>query len=199
MNPLKPGPNASSSDDLAQARALSRALREGAGAGAQKVSPYVTFPHALKPAPAVSRPTEVPSAPLLTRREPLEAPRAEFGARTWNSLLEAAAKAVSADAAFLMNSQGLLVASRGSPVEELEALGARLMVVLAEADRLNDAHSGEMLSLTLESPKGTIHGVRLRESEDSGLTLGLLIASGLTAERQARLVQVLTAASKPKT
>jgi hypothetical protein len=181
----KPGPNASSSDDLARAKAASQRLR-GETTTRSAEPGYVAFPHA-RPAP----PARPATHPLVTRREPLKGPTAGFGSAAWNKLLDACLQTAAAEAAFLMDPHGLIIASRGArPGEELEAIGARLMVALEQADRI----AGEpALSMSVELPKGTLHGLRLVQP-DGVLMLGLSIPGGLTADRLSRLMSLLAAA-----
>ncbi|MFO0599526.1 MAG: hypothetical protein U0228_29745 [Myxococcaceae bacterium] len=193
MDKPKPAPSGSSSDDLDAARAASQRLA-GQG-GAPPPSPgYVSFPSPRPAMPAavpVSRPS---AAPLMTRRQPLLAPNTHFGADGWNTLLEACAAAVAADAAFLMDASGLIIASRGR--DELEAVGARLMNAFEQADRIDDARG--TLSLSIETQRGTLYGLRLAQPEGTFLTLGFNIPAGLSAERQARLVSIVATASSTR-
>jgi hypothetical protein len=206
MDRSKPAPSASSSDDLERARQLSQRLKGTAGSAPAASSPYVSF-GARAEAPAPAAPPAVgrvappvppaqsrPSLPLMARREPLRAPAAGFGPQAWNRLLDGCATAVAADAAFLMDPHGLVVAARGPrATEEVEAVGARLMVAFDQADRIEGAQGA--LTLTVESPRGSLHGLRLRQPDGSFLTLGLVVPGGLTAERQARVLAVVTASA----
>lgn len=202
MDNSKPASSGSCSDDLARARDLSRALRsQGQAPAVAPTSGYVSFPQRPPEAPpAPSRvaahvtaaPTRA-SLPLMVRREPLKAPVTGFGPNAWNRLLDACVAAVAADAAFLMDPNGLIVASRGQKAnDELEAIGARLMLAFDHADRIEEQGT---LSMTVESVRGSLHGLRLRQAEGAVLTLGLLVPSGLTAERQARVLSLVTAAA----
>lgn len=203
MDRPKPGPNASSSDDLERARLLSRRLRGVGAPGIPAAEPgYVSFaPRSAAPpaaAPRATRPTPTPApprpstVPLMTRREPLNAPSAGFGPDGWNKLLDACVVTTGAEAALLMDPHGLIIASRGPAAgDELEVVGARLMVAFEQADRIDGQRS--TLSISVELPRGTVHGLRL-ERPDGALTLGLIVPGGLSAERQARLLTLITAA-----
>jgi hypothetical protein len=112
----------------------------------------------------------------------------------WNRLLDGCAATVGADTAFLMDPHGLVVASRGGrDAAELEGVGARLMVAFEQADHIEGGPV--TLSLTVESPRGTLHGLRLKLPEGGLLTLGLLVPGGLTADRQARLLALVAASA----
>ena len=203
MDNSKPASSGSCSDDLERAKDLSRTLK-GSGHGPHQVSaasPYVAFP-APKPAPLpgpsrvsahVTSPPSRPSLPLMVRREPLKAPVSGFGAQAWNRLLDACVAAVAAEAAFLMDPNGLVVSSRGPRAgDELEAVGARLMVAFDQADRIEGDQ--QTLAMTVETPRGSLHGLRLRQAEGGVLTLGLVVPGGLTADRQARVLTLVAAA-----
>lgn len=184
MDKTKPAPSGSCSDDLAAARAASQRLRATTRASPPPVSGYVSFAKVAAPAPRTA-------TPLMSRRQPLLAPDTRFGAEGWNTLLEACVAAVAADGAFLMDAAGLIVASRGS--HEFDVIGARLMSAFEQADRIEGTRS--TLSLSIETPRGTLFGLRLAQSEGTFLTLGFTIPAGLTAERQARLVSTIAASS----
>lgn len=191
MDRTKPGPSASSSDDLERARAASQRLKGTIAAKAAEPG-YVSF---SRPAPSAPPPPPRPSmVPLVTRREPIKGPDAGFGAGGWNKLLDACLQTVGAEAAFLMDPHGLIIASRGArPSEQLEAVGARLMVAFEQADRIGADADEAMpaLSMSVELPHGTLHGQRLVQPEGV-LLLGLIIPGGLSAERQARLMALLS-------
>lgn len=204
MDRPKPGPNAASSDDLERARLLSRRLRGVGAPGASAAEPgYVSFapriapappaaPRAARPAPTPAPPPPPPSTvPLRARREPLNAPSAGFGPDGWNKLLDACVVTTGAEAALLMDPHGLIIASRGPAAsDELEVVGARLMVAFEQADRIDGQRS--TLSISVELPRGTVHGLRL-ERPDGALTLGLIVPGGLSGERQARLLALISA------
>lgn len=197
MDKPKPAPSGSSSDDLDQARTITRRLK-GQGAAATGSSGYVSFPsRPPMPAPVVAAPQPPkPSVPLMARRAPLMAPSAGFGPDAWNTLLETCSAAVIADAAFLMDPAGLIVATRGRSADEMQGVGARLMVAFEQADRID----GEpiTLSLSIETLRGTLFGLRLSQAEGGFLTLGFNIPAGLTAERQTRLMSIVTGASEKR-
>lgn len=198
MDNSKPASSGNCSEDLERAKDLSRALKgSGHGAAGGSTSPYVAFPQRAEAPAAPSRVSATyvsrPSLPLMARREPLKAPAGGFGAQLWNRLLDASVAAASAEAAFLMDPNGLVVSARGPRVgEELEAVGARLMIAFDQADRIEGGQ--QTLSMTVETPRGSLFGLRLRQSEGGVLTLGLVVPGGLTADRQARVLALVAAA-----
>jgi len=207
MNRPSSGPNDNSSDDLERARSASRRLRGPAAPMAPSAggTGYVTFaaprpPQGQPPAPVAARPgvpmappAARPSAvPMMTRREPIKAPTAGFGPDGWNKLLDACAAVTGAEVALLMDPHGLIIASRGPRQgDDVEAVGARLMVAFEQADRIDGQRS--TLSMSFELPRGTVQGLRLTQP-DGALTLGLIVPGGLSAERQHRLMTLIAAA-----
>ena len=202
MDNSKPASSGNCSEDLERAKDLSRQLKgsaQGSAAQGGVTSPYVTFPPRADPPAAarvaahVTSPPSRPSLPLMVRREPLKAPVTGFGAQAWNRLLDACVAAVGAEAAFLMDPNGLVVSSRGPKAgSELEAVGARLMVAFDQADRIEGDQA--TLSMTVESPKSSLHGLRLRQADGGVLTLGLVVPGGISADRQARVLALVAAA-----
>jgi hypothetical protein len=203
MKPPNENPNASCSDDLDRAKQLSRALTgaEAKGAAAQAGTGYVTFaprgasrptpvPRAAPPPPVVAA---RPSTPVMIRREFVAAPIVGFGAAAWQSFLDGCLSSAHAESAFVMDAHGLIVVSRGQNTEGLEATGSRLLLAFDHADRT----SGErVLSMSVESARGTLHGLRLMQSDASFLLLGLVVPGGLSAERQQRLHALVNEASR---
>jgi hypothetical protein len=107
-------------------------------------------------------------------------------------LLDACVAVTGAEAALLMDPHGLIITSRGPRQgDELEVVGARLMVAFEQADRIDGQRS--TLSMAFELPRGTVQGLRLIQP-DGVLTLGLIVPGGLSAERQSRLVSLIAAA-----
>ena len=123
----------------------------------------------------------------------LKAPVTGFGPLLWDKLLDACMSASSAEVAFLLDPHGLLISTRGSRAEtEPEAVGARLMGAFEQADRIEGERA---LSLSLETSRFTLYGLRLVQPDGAFLTLGLLVPGGLTAERQGRVLALLSAAT----
>lgn len=154
-----PEPSASSSDDLEQARRLSRSLVAPVGAKG-------TTPSA---APASSSYTSLrPAAPQPDAQQGVL-----FGSGRWERLLDRVAAMTSARAAFLMDPRGLVVASRGPlPADELEGTGSRLLIMFEQADRMGTEPAR---SVAVELGVETLTG--LRPSAVAGaevLTLGVL-------------------------
>ncbi len=189
-------PNGSSSDDLERARALSRSLMgEPAASGSAPVtsSPYVSFgpPRPLAPpAPAA------PPAPVMIRPRPVSAPATNFGTAEWDVLLDACLKATNAELSMIADPQGLVIASCGSTSLPVEGIASHLLLAFEQADRSSAAPT---LSLSAETERGTIHGIRLAQPDGTFLLLALVIPGGLSPERQSALWSVLTRLTQPRT
>jgi hypothetical protein len=67
------------------------------------------------------------------------------------------------------------------------------MVAFDQADRIGGTNS--TLSMTVETARGTLHGLRLAQTDNSFLTLALIVSAGLTGERLARLIALISAAT----
>lgn len=205
----KPGnPSDSSSDDLERAKSLSRTLTAGgptAPPPAASAHRYVSFaprapvrsaapapPHV---SPVHAPPAHPPSPPPPAKRELVAAPAAGFGPAAWDALLDACVSAARAQAAFLMDPHGLVVSSKGTSADPLEMVGSRLMLAFEQADRIGQERT---LSLSAETAKGTLFGMRLVQSDGSFLLLGVVVPGGLLADRQHQLVALVgRAAEKP--
>ncbi len=163
--------NASSSEDLAQARALSRTLHG---------TPTVGSPRAGAELPA---PVYAPFAP--TRAVPPSISGAGFGPDTWNGFLDHCVTVSGAVGAFLLDAQGLMVACRGAlGVDDAEALGARLSAALVHARALDPA--GVRL-LTVELQDRVVAAVPLGLA-DNALIMGVVTAGALEGWPRAALL-----------
>ncbi len=160
------GPRAPSSD-LDLARSLSRRLREGRDAPGARIEPsprYLRF-DARRAAPE-------------TWLSPLSRLGAPFGAEVWNDLLDGCLAAADASGAFLMDAQGLVVATRGTMRQDVaEAVGGRLMGALDQIELIGTRAQSTAVAIEIES--GWLTGVRSTQ-----LTLALLAAAPVS--RQAR-------------
>ena len=168
--------SASSSDDLAQARALSRALQGAATAE----------PHAAPATHAVPAPLYARFAPA--RAAPPSVSGAGFGPGTWNTFLDHCIAVSGAVGAFLTDAQGLMVACRGAlGVDDAEVLGARLSVALVPARALDPL--GVRL-LSVELADRTVHAIPLGLA-DSALILCVVTAAPLDGWSRGALLAAL--------
>ena len=168
-------PNAASSD-LEKARALSRSLG-AARPGESSRGGFIVFrrparrrERELQPADPSSCPEPEEESGVLTSPPLLPA----FGARRWDLLTAWLRDSVGGRAAFVMDSQGLLMALDGPlEVPEVENAGARLGLALL--------HAGKMFAesppfLRIDVSVGDLHltGFELHEPGGSQFTVGIL-------------------------
>lgn len=175
MNPAKPNPNASCSEDQASAQRLSRLLRNPAAA------PAPTAPAAgyTRLGATLPRPAPVPAAPVP------EGPPTRVGAEGWNRLLSDTAAYVGAREVFIVDGSGLPVATLGMPEGfDVERVGSRLALAFDQADRMADQPCRH---LTVALGGRTLTGIRLQDPEGGALMLGLLTEGPLPPDRLARL------------
>ena len=125
--------------------AFSAAAALGATPGARPVAAAPAAP----PPPAAQSPA--PSQPGPQADVPPPPPGAS-AAQRWDHLLDWCLTSAGARAAFVLEAQGLLVASRGLlPFEDVQGLGGRLMVALEQAGRMasEDGLDGGAVSVEL--------------------------------------------------
>jgi hypothetical protein len=111
-------------------------------------------------------------APAAPPEPPAIAPGG-FGAGVFTPLLEWACRAASADAAFLMDPHGLVVAAVGSLTpDEAEAYGARLMIALDHA-RAMSAEGGGEAAVAVEAGDRVVTAFPATASDGIPFTVGL--------------------------
>ena len=169
-----------SSFDLDQARRLSQRLRGGGRPAAPPSGPrgpsaeqgYVRF---------VARKVDgYPEAPRPASHD-------GFGEETWNDFLDECIAQTRAASAFLMDAQGLVVACRGDrSASELEGIGARLMVMLEQADKMRGA-STVSESVCIELDAQWLTGLRARLDGGRTMTLGVIAPAPLQRDARERL------------
>jgi len=154
---------AATSSDLDLARVLSqRLVGRAAPAPAPATVPvvqYVTFAAATRPeaAPAVAPPLDE-----LTTFE------------SWDDLLQWAMPLAGAVSAFVMDPEGFAIATKGDLVgESAQAVGAQLMVTMAEADRV-EYPATPALAMSVEYASTTLTGVRVERDPGQAFTIGFL-------------------------
>lgn len=164
--------------DLELARALSRQLRAPTGVG----EPAGKAGKLVEPRPHYIRfdgQKLVPDAAALFGDR---GPKARFGPDTWNALLDGALSAADAETAFLMDAQGLVVACRGRrPAEEVEGIGARLLLTLDHAEQMASS-SAPTRSVLVELSGSWLAGIRVKSKGGPVLTVCVLGPTPLTTE-----------------
>jgi hypothetical protein len=147
--------SASSSDDLDLARRISRRLRGHGGPGGVTRAPgYIRFT----------------SAGFAQRIEPAS----PFGPAIWNEMLDRVNRESSSELAFVMDVQGLVVASRGTMDASLvEGIGARLLIAFEQADQMAELGASTS-SIAIEIGRRWLTGFRVKRGDDKLFTVGVL-------------------------
>lgn len=153
-----------SSSDLARARALTATLSASADAvvttGQPKKHGYVRFAAPPMAQAAAATPPSVPAP--------------SFGGAAWDELIAWCIAHNPCDGGFLMDASGLVVTTQGElPVEEIEALGAQLLVALDQTDRMS-RRVGTCSSISLRLGDVCASGLRFSEVPGSSLLLCLV-------------------------
>lgn len=113
-----------------------------------------------------------------------------FGAEAWNQLLDGCMGIAQADAAFLMEPQGLVVAARGRlSADVAEGIGARLMLALDQAAQMSP---GKSHTVCVEFEGRWLTGVRLKVG-DTQLTLGVTAELPLPKDIREALEELIAA------
>ncbi len=146
--------NASSSDDLESARRISRRLCGDTSGLPAPAPPYIRF-----------------SAAGFTARVE---PASPFGPALWNEMLDRVNRESSAELGFVIDAQGLVVASRGDMDPALvEGIGARLVIAFEQADGMAELGAAPQ-SIAIEIGRRWLTGFRVRRGEDRTFTVGVL-------------------------
>ena len=167
--------SASSSDDLDLARRISRRLRgQAAPPGPTRAPGYIRF-----------------SAAGFAARIEQSSP---FGPAVWNEMLDRCNRESSSELAFVMDGQGLVVASRGDMDPALvEGIGARLLIAFEQADQMNEL-GAEPQSIAIEIGRRWLTGFRVRRGEGRTMTVGVLGPRVVSRDTRDALEQMLARA-----
>ncbi|GEM_PF-3754813 len=113
----------------------------------------------------------------------------EFGPALWNRILDYCRDTAKADAAFVMDAQGLAIAISGqiSP-DEVENAGTRLMISFEHAGRID--RDGGAESIVFQFEKKTLTGLLFQPGEDQSFTVGILSSEGLGTKQRDLIVRV---------
>ncbi len=165
------------SSDLEQARYLTRRLR-----GNLTRAEELSFParHYVR---------------FLGRRGNPAGGDASFGISNWHQLLDDCMRETGATAAFVMGGEGLVIAVRGGvAAEQAQAIGARLMIGLDQAEQLNEG--GAATTLCAEVAEGWVSALRF-EHNDTRLLLAVVGGAPLDSSSR-RVVAQLIQLALPK-
>jgi hypothetical protein len=190
------------SSDLERAKRLTwRLLDPAAGSEATpEVRGYVRLGARPEPArpPAAPAPSParapVVAAAVASAAPPAIAPAlpAPTTADSWRELLRWCCQAASGTNAFVVDSQGFVVAHEGTrPFVDIEDLGSQLVVTIGRADQTEVV--GPALSLHLEYPTLRVTATRLSVSMREPLLLVLETQSPLSPALQQFICEQVTA------
>lgn len=182
------GPSAGSSD-LEKARTLSRRLGSS-GPPDGRPGGFIVFRRragrveAEAPAPGSAEVAKASEASGVETSPPL---LPAFGARRWDLLTAWLRESVEGRAAFVMDSQGLLMALDGPlEVPEVENAGARLGLALLHAGKMF-AESPPFLRLDVSIGDLHLTGFELHEPGGNQFTVGVLGPSPISPRRCAAI------------
>jgi hypothetical protein len=163
-------PRASSSDDLDQARRISQRLRGEATGPTQPGPGYIRFS----------------AAGFATKVETTS----PFGPAIWNESLDRCNRESSAELSFVMDGQGLVVASRGEMDPALiEGIGARLLIAFEQADGMAELGAATQ-SIAMEIGHRWLTGFRVRRT-DRVFTMGVLGPRVVSRDTREAMEQML--------
>lgn len=149
---------AHSSDDIDHARRISRRLRGHAGGITQPSNTlgYIRF-----------------SARNFLAAQPQEM-ASSFGPAVWNEMLDVCMERGSAELAFVVDNQGLIIGSRGDYEPSLiEGIGARLLIAFEQTDQMS-ALGDPSESIAIQMGRRWLTGLRLRRGEAKPVIVGVL-------------------------
>lgn len=157
---------AHSSDDIEQARRISRRLRGQSGGVTQPSNTlgYIRF-----------------SARPFLAAQPKEM-ATTFGPAVWNEMLDLCMDRASAELAFVVDNQGLIIGSRGDHEPSLiEGIGARLLIAFEQTDQMS-ALGEPSESIAIQMGRRWLTGLRLRRGEAKPVIVGVLGPEVLSQE-----------------
>jgi hypothetical protein len=153
--------------ELDYARALSRRLRDPKPSVAERSVERPSYLRFQAPRSAGS----APSFDAAALGQSLREVRNAWGATAWHTLLDGCTAAAGASGAFVMDSQGLVIATRGQlDHETAERLGGRLMLTLDQAAKMGD----QARVVCVEVDAHWLTGLRGPNPNQQDVTLGIL-------------------------
>jgi hypothetical protein len=150
-----------SSSDIERARELSRRLafpsRQGS-AQAVDTTAYIRFPAVVQERPGRA----VEATTTSTSAVPTPAVSERASAASWEDLLAWLAEQLGAEAAFIVDNQGFVIANRGKiPSDGFEALGAEVYMSFEQLERV-DTLAGRLIWIELEFTRRRLTALRAR-------------------------------------
>lgn len=114
---------------------------------------------------SVNRKIETPSELILDQKT---------GYERWHTILGWCVQIARGQSAFIINSQGLLVAESGSlPTNEADFLASNISLILEESEKLSEAGM-ETGAISIETKTGWISGFRVKVESEHSLILGII-------------------------
>jgi len=119
------------------------------------------------------------------------ASNAPFGIREWHDFLDTCICSCGAETAFVTDSEGLVVASRGRLHSgEMEGIGTRLSIAFQQADRMEIA-AGDSRSVMIEFDHLWLSGVGFRSENQPSFTIGILGKDAVPASMRNEIRETL--------
>lgn len=173
-----------SSFDLSRARELSEKLAPNRSAAPPKAVPkeggYIRF--SAGSFQSFQKNASEPAPPT---------PREQFGPGLWNRMLDQCLAAAGAELAFVVDEDGLVVASRGvSDPSVSEGIGARLVVAFEQAAQMAEVGATSQ-SIAIEFGERWLTGIRMRRGEAHVFTVGVLGPVVVTRETRRAMERIL--------
>lgn len=114
------------------------------------------------------------------------------GSAGWSRMLDWCVHALDAEAAFIVDSRGLTIASSGGlPAADIDETGARLTVAFEQADELAGT-LGIALSVSVELDTGWLVGILIPVAEDEKLTVGVVLPRALSNDARQKIAAAFT-------
>lgn len=114
-------------------------------------------------------------------------PAALFGPAIWNEMLALCVEQAHAELAFVVDDQGLVIASHGSEEASLiEGIGARLLIAFEQTDQMS-ALGDRAESIAIQMGRRWLTGLRMRIDESRPVILGVLGPEVVSQETRERL------------
>jgi hypothetical protein len=178
--------SAESSFDITLARELSCKLtgQEEAPVSRPHVedtAEYVRFPRG-----APAKPQTAPAQPVAVKEETKPLPPKQFV--TWGDLLNWCMESTTATTAFVLDSDGFVVAHMGvEPINGFDGMGAELAYAMEHFSRV-DQEAGGLRSVTLVFRERSLFGFHVRITDAVQLVVGLVTGSPVSTDLKERIV-----------
>jgi hypothetical protein len=152
--------------------------------------PEKPLPKYLNLSAATASPVQKTQVRELTLTEEYDTGLRTFD--SWEAVIAWCMSLSRAEAGFVVDSQGFVIASRGRlPNQGVEGLGAELVCSIEQLERM-DPESGRLLSVEMEFEKKRLLGFVANAGEQSNYVIGLISPESLNPTgKQAIIQQIL--------